>query len=207
MFTAQTLWLLAVFAGAGALLGLSFKRMILLRLFLLVSCAIAVAIAWSQGLLIIAALFALATVVNLIRLFEIHNTSRRIRHIRHYGYDTNHLARYMKPVRFAKGTRLFEKGDPADRLYLIRSGVIGVDNGARVEADGLLGEVGLFTTAGKRSMGATAMSDVEALTLSAEEVSRLCLHEPEFSYALSNILANRMTDNMRRMEQGGSQTR
>ena len=156
--------------------------------------------AWMSGYNIVATLCFMALFASLVRLLEIHNTSRRIRHIRHYGYNIADLRKYMKPMQVKANHRVFEKGDPADRLYLVNSGMIEVDNGARIEKNGLLGEVGLFTKSGKRSMGARALSDVHLGTLDADEVSRLCLNDPEFAYAITQIMARRMADNLERQE-------
>lgn len=189
-------------AGAFCLVGLLIRRVLPMRL-LLLAAGIAAAIAAWQSQSIVLALLAAATVLaNLFRIFEIHNTSRRIRHIRHYGYDVGDLRKYMKPVAFSAGETIFEKGDPADRLYLVDDGTVVIDNGAKVEKDGLLGEVGLFTRSATRSMGARAQSDVAMRMLDADEVSRLCLNDPEFAYALAQIMATRMSENLQKAQQG-----
>ncbi len=190
--------LLALAATLFTLIGVATTRMVMLRIFLLVACICAAILAWRLDQNLVSTGFFAAATINLLRIFEIQNTSRRIRHIRYYGYNTADLAKYMKPVSFAKGEQIFAKGDPADRLYLVRSGTVGIENGARVEKNGLLGEVGLFTRSGERSMGATALSEVTAGTLNAEEASKLCLNDPEFAYAITQIMAQRMTENMRR---------
>ncbi|MCB1385269.1 MAG: cyclic nucleotide-binding domain-containing protein [Nitratireductor sp.] len=191
--------LTSMIAAALALAGLALKRALAMRLLLLAAGLAAALAAWRAGSVVLALIVLAGVAANLFRIFGMQNTSRRIRHIRHYGYDVSDLARYMKPQRFTAGETIFERGDPADRLYLVTSGTVGIENGARVEKNGLLGEVGLFSKAGKRSMGATALSDVELRTLSGEEVSKLCLNEPEFAYALSQIMAARMTENMARV--------
>ena len=43
---------------------------------------------------------------------------------------------------------------------------------------------------------------VQLGTLDADEVGRLCLNDPEFAYAIAQIMARRMADNQRRYEEG-----
>ncbi|WP_075996467.1 Crp/Fnr family transcriptional regulator [Salaquimonas pukyongi] len=187
-------------AGVFAIGGLFARRALSMRLFLLGAGIAAALAAWFSQSMALAAIAGAAIAVNLFRIYEIHNTSRRIRHIRHYGYNVSDLRKYMRPASFSAGQTIFEKGDPADRLYLVDEGTVAIDNGAKVEKDGLLGEVGLFTRSASRSMGARALGDVKLRMLGAEEVSRLCLDDPEFAYALAQIMATRMSENLQQLD-------
>ena len=189
-------------AAAFAFAGLFMQRALPMRLFLLLASIAAASAAWFSQNLLLTALAIAAIVINLFRIFEIQNTSRRIRHIRHYGYDVADLRKYMKPVAFSAGETIFDKGEPADRLYLVDDGTVVIDNGAKIEKDGLLGEVGLFTRSATRSMGARAQTDVRMRMLDADDVSKLCLNDPEFAYALAQIMATRMSENLQKAQQG-----
>ncbi|MCO5132933.1 MAG: Crp/Fnr family transcriptional regulator [Phyllobacteriaceae bacterium] len=190
--------------AAAAALGLAgfTRNMLAIRLMIAAAALTGGITAWIAGQNLVVVLCLAAFVINAFRLAEIHNTSRRIRHIRHYGYNIADLRKYMKPMAVKANHMVFEKGDPADLLYLVDSGIIEVENGARVEKNGLLGETGLFTKSGTRSMGARALTDVQLGTLDADEVGRLCLNDPEFAYAIAQIMARRMADNQRRYEEG-----
>lgn len=189
-------------AGVFAFAGLFMQRALPMRLLLLLAGLAAASAAWFSQNLLLTALAIAAIVINLFRIFEIQNTSRRIRHIRHYGYDVADLRKYMKPVAFSAGETIFDKGEPADRLYLVDDGTVVIDNGAKIEKDGLLGEVGLFTRSATRSMGARAQTDVRMRMLDADDVSKLCLNDPEFAYALAQIMATRMSENLQKAQQG-----
>lgn len=189
-------------AAAFAFAGLFMQRALPMRLFLLLASIAAASAAWFSQNLLLTALAIAAIVINLFRIFEIQNTSRRIRHIRHYGYDVADLRKYMKPVAFSAEETIFDKGEPADRLYLVDDGTVVIDNGAKIEKDGLLGEVGLFTRSATRSMGARAQTDVRMRMLDADDVSKLCLNDPEFAYALAQIMATRMSENLQKAQQG-----
>ena len=189
-------------AAAFAFAGLFMQRALPMRLLLLLAGLAAASAAWFSQNLLLTALAIAAIVINLFRIFEIQNTSRRIRHIRHYGYDVADLRKYMKPVAFSAEETIFDKGEPADRLYLVDDGTVVIDNGAKIEKDGLLGEVGLFTRSATRSMGARAQTDVRMRMLDADDVSKLCLNDPEFAYALAQIMATRMSENLQKAQQG-----
>jgi CRP-like cAMP-binding protein len=108
----------------------------------------------------------------------------------------------MAEIELPAGQIIFSKCDPADRLFVPTEGVVEiVENGAKIQAGEILGEVGLFTGTGVRTMTARCMTDCKVRTMTAREVDNLYFKQPEFALALVKIMATRMTENVQKLEQ------
>lgn len=109
---------------------------------------------------------------------------------------------------FKAGESLFRKDDPADRLFVLVSGVVLIPEAdVKIEPGTLFGEFGLFTRSGVRTSSAVCQSDVEARSMSREEVDRLYFQNPEFGLALMSIITTRMAGNIERLEKEAGKNR
>lgn len=179
----------------------SVKTMLPLRLLGIASNLAFIIYGLMTGALPIWLLHAILLPLNLWRLFEIQNISRRIRRTRHYGYELEPILPLMNWEKFSAGETLFAKDDPADRLYVLVSGEVLIpEAGISIEPGTLFGEFGLFTKSGLRTSSAVCQSDVEARSMSREEVDRLYFQNPEFGLALMTIITTRMAGNIERLE-------
>lgn len=113
------------------------------------------------------------------------------------------LAAAMQPGLFVRGEVLFRQGDPADSLFVLSRGRLGVyderDGGARrllaaLEAPAYVGEMGLLTG---QPRGATivAETDVECLRLDKAGFDAILRARPEIVEELSQALARRLAEN------------
>ncbi len=112
------------------------------------------------------------------------------------------LLKNLKRVLYPAGTKIFQKGDPADCLYFVQNGQVAVQNktgfGERMQVIALLdpgapvGEKGLF---GGRVRGATltAVKDSELLVLSHESFETLANEQPFLVIKLLKWLLNRVS--------------
>jgi CRP-like cAMP-binding protein len=112
------------------------------------------------------------------------------------------LLKALESVSYAAGTRIFQKGDPADRLYFLQTGRVAVQNktgfGERMQVVALLdpgapvGEKGLL---GRRTRGATltAVKDSVLLALSQEAFEILVDEAPVLAIKLLKWLLNRVS--------------
>ncbi|MFE9609754.1 Crp/Fnr family transcriptional regulator [Streptomyces sp. NPDC006012] len=103
------------------------------------------------------------------------------------------LMRIAREVSFEAGTRLFEEGRRADRLWIVRTGTITLDlhvpgrRAALVESLGpgeLIGWSWHFAPY-VWHMGAEAASPVRAYEFDAEIVRRMCAEDAEFGRAVA----------------------
>lgn len=107
--------------------------------------------------------------------------------------------------RLARGETLFSAGDPADHLFIIRSGSVKVHVVSDRDTDLLLGILGpgaalgelTVIDGGPRSADATALAPTELLTLPAAEVRQMIADNPSALKSVAESLAmglRRLTD-------------
>ena len=104
---------------------------------------------WGQGVfdkvLPILVLHGALLPLNLWRLHEVRRSIHAVRGMQQAGPDADFLTPYMQPLRVAAGEVLFRLGEPADKVYVLRSGRLRIAEFDRTIAEGeLFGEVGVF---------------------------------------------------------------
>lgn len=100
-------------------------------------------------------------------------------------------------VALAPGAVLFEEGDPAELMYVIMEGEIGLSLHGKTIAHAVpgdvIGEMALVST-GARSATATAESDCQLIPIDVHSFKVLIQHTPEFALHIMSILADRLRD-------------
>lgn len=96
---------------------------------------------------------------------------------------------------FPAQTVIFSAGDPAEEMYVIVSGEVGLT--LRGETVGTEGEGGIFgemamINSATRSDTATALSEVRLARMDRERFRQLVNENPEFSFHVMSVLANRL---------------
>jgi CRP/FNR family transcriptional regulator, cyclic AMP receptor protein len=98
-------------------------------------------------------------------------------------------------VSYSAGDPVFVAGDPADCLYVVRSGSVRLHHGDRelelVPAGGIFGEMALVDGLG-RSASATADSDCELVALDERRFQYLIQETPYFAQAVMKVMAERL---------------
>ncbi|MFF7144157.1 MULTISPECIES: cyclic nucleotide-binding domain-containing protein [Streptomyces] len=102
-------------------------------------------------------------------------------------------------------TRLFEEGGPADRFWIVRTGVVALDiqipgrGRAVVETIGAGGLLGWSWLCPPRQwhLGAETRSPVVAWEFDADEVRRRCAADPGFGLALVTLVAETIGHRLR----------
>ena len=127
--------------------------------------------------------------LNVVRLREIE---RLIRTIDLAGGSEvfESLTPYMSSERHSKGEILFEKGDPADKLYLLEEGrVLFPELGKQLSNGASFGEVGLFAPEGVRSVSAICEDDCRLHVIAKEKVLELYYQNPRFGLFLIRLIS------------------
>ena len=110
------------------------------------------------------------------------------------------LIRELEPVRFPRGTTIFEEGDPGDRLYIITSGKVKLARHATDGRENLLtimgpsdmfGELSIFDP-GPRTSSAVCVTEVEAATMDSDLLQKWIDDYPSISQQLLRVLARRL---------------
>ncbi|HKW37634.1 MAG TPA: cyclic nucleotide-binding domain-containing protein, partial [Burkholderiales bacterium] len=94
----------------------------------------------------IVALHMLLLPLNAARLYQMRLLIRRVKRAARGTLSLDMLVPYMKVRRVPGGTRLFEKGDHSDEVFLVLSGRVRIEGkDAFVKTGQLVGEMGIFT--------------------------------------------------------------
>ena len=93
------------------------------------------------------------------------------------------------------GAVIFQEGDKADGLFIIKSGQVGIRLGnrslAELNANSIFGEMALIDDA-PRSATAVAVTDVELVAVSEKQFLFLVSQTPFFALKVMRVLARRL---------------
>jgi CRP/FNR family transcriptional regulator, cyclic AMP receptor protein len=133
--------------------------------------------------------------LNIVRLREIKTLIKTVNQAsRSDAFDS--LIPYMKSERHRKGETLFSKGDPADKLYLIREGNVRFPElGKQLSNGALFGEVGLFAPQGARSVSAVCESECRLHAIAKDKVLELYYQNPRFGFFLIRLISGMVQQN------------
>jgi CRP-like cAMP-binding protein len=110
--------------------------------------------------------------------------------------DLRQIAAYLHPMRYRGGEQIFRAGAPAEGLYLIEKGVVGVQalGGAAWQAGAgeTFGERALLTNQ-PHNTSAVAESDVDLWTMTKADFDMLMNRFPGLAISMSRILSQRLS--------------
>jgi hypothetical protein len=113
------------------------------------------------------------------------------------------LLPHMDPVALPKDHVLFHKGDPADAMYFVSKGRIGLKEfGVEIGKGSLFGEMGVFAVENVRTATAVCLEDCSLLRVSAEKMRELFYQNPEFGFFLVGVITRRLMEDMERASGG-----
>ena len=139
--------------------------------------------------------------INLYRLIEMVRLTRRVA-AASVKADLSGvwLKPYMRSVKLRAGSVLFNKGDRGDRLYLLAAGRIEL-----VEIDGsvgpgeIFGEIAFFAPDRRRRLTARCAEDCTVLSIDEGTVRQLYYQNPAFGLKLIELVAGRLSADVRRL--------
>jgi CRP/FNR family cyclic AMP-dependent transcriptional regulator len=103
------------------------------------------------------------------------------------------LMPYTYPKHFKAGDIVMKRGEYATAAFYIVSGEVEI-----VEIDetfgkgALLGEIGLFTPDGRRTMTVRCRTDVQVATIDYDQFKQLYFQNPQFGFRLLHLIVARM---------------
>jgi CRP/FNR family transcriptional regulator, cyclic AMP receptor protein len=146
---------------------------------------------------------ALLLPINLYRAREMMRLTRRVK-ASEKSSDLSGvwLRPYMKAKKLRKGTVLFRKGDLADRLYILVEGELELaDIGVMLEPGRIFGEIAFFAPDKRRTHTARCVSACTVLSVDEVTLKQLYFQNPAFGFHLIGLVAGRLTEDVRRIEQ------
>lgn len=95
--------------------------------------------------------------------------------------------------RFGTGETVFRKGDPADEMYYVESGVFLIPEvGVEIRRGGIVGELGLLSPGNTRTASLICLQAGRALRVSYSEVKQLYYQNPEFGFYFLKLTSERL---------------
>ena len=134
--------------------------------------------------------------LNGYRLIQMLRLIREMRDVAGGDNNLDPLLPFMKSERVPADTVLFRQDDAPDRMIVIKTGVIKLEEiGVECGAGDVLGEIAAFTPDNKRTCTAVTQTDCELYTLSNEAMVQLFYQNPRFGMFLTRVIVQRLLKN------------
>lgn len=195
-------WLAAIGGAALVIAGAFVRTMIPLRWLAVLS---------NLGFVIYGALlghmltFVVTTLLLLANLYRLREMMRLTRRVRRAVDERDHsgvwLRPYMQSQRLPAGSTLFHKGDAADKLYCLIDGRIELSEiGVALEPGKIFGEIAFFAPDRRRTQTARCVEDCTVMSIDESTLKQLYFQNPSFGFHLVELVAGRLTQDVRRLE-------
>ncbi|WP_380053942.1 cyclic nucleotide-binding domain-containing protein [Falsihalocynthiibacter sp. SS001] len=192
----QTVELIGFAASALVFLTFCMQTLLPLRMIAAASNILFIIYAVVAGLTPILVLHGLLFPVNIWRLLQQLKVRRRIASTFNHPPEVGILMPFMTLEKFEAGSKIFSKGDPADRLYVIIQGEVRVEGVEQTIKEGeIFGEIGLFSGEGLRTGTVSAVGQVEAAWINRPTVIKIFEDHPDFALALTMLISSRLVEN------------
>ena len=134
--------------------------------------------------------------LNTIRMFQMMRLVREIRESSGQDNSLEPLLPFMRREQSKAGTVLFRKDDRPDRMIVIHSGTVLLEElGTRCGEGDVLGEIGAFTPDNHRTCTAVCETDWVLHTLSNEAIVQLYYQNSRFGMFIVRIIVQRLLKN------------
>jgi CRP/FNR family transcriptional regulator, cyclic AMP receptor protein len=179
-----------------------FKRMIPLRAAAMGANVLGIMLGLATGNIPTITKHSINLPLNFTRLREMR---RLIASVKEASASNDLNMEWLKPFMHPENARetdyIFEKGDIADRAFLLIEGKVEiVEHGAMLETGAIFGEMALFTKAGKRTATAKCLTDVSLLSITYEQFEQIYFQNPEFGLYLVRMIVRRFEMNHKEAE-------
>jgi CRP/FNR family cyclic AMP-dependent transcriptional regulator len=187
--------------GASLLVFATFymRGMLTLRMIAIASNAAFIAYALRDGLMPVLLLHSALLPLNLVRLFELRRRAAELDRAANEEFSVQLLIPLMRRVEIPAAQGLFQAGEEADELFYIVRGTISLPEiGKEIGPGSFLGEMALFSKAGRRTATAIARTDCVAMVLTRKAALAALEAHPRLAIHLLRLITGRMLENAAR---------
>lgn len=185
------------------LLTFSMKTMIPLRIVGIMSNFFFIAYAYFMDAYPILILHIILLPLNIFRLQQIFSLLRRIEEASRTQSEPklDWIQSIAKNRELKAGEFLFQKGDVADRMYYVVSGVFRVGQlDIELDKGKIIGELGLLAPSHTRTQTVECTADGEVLEITYDRVKQLYFQSPKFGFYFLQLASQRLFENLERQE-------
>jgi CRP/FNR family transcriptional regulator, cyclic AMP receptor protein len=188
--------IVGVAAAAASLYAAHAKTIIPLRIAAVIANLLAMGYSLLHGTYPTFVLNALLLPLNAWRLHQMIDLVRGIDAAIASDMNVDWLVKHMRPRHYRAGDLMMERGEYATEAFYIVAGEVEVVEINESRGPGtLLGEIGLFTPNGRRTMTVRCKTDVEAAAIGYDQVKELYFQNPQFGFRLLHLIVARLQAN------------
>jgi CRP/FNR family cyclic AMP-dependent transcriptional regulator len=190
-------------ASALVLATFCMKTMIPLRAAAICSNVAFIVYGFYDSLYPVLILHAILLPLNIWRAVQMRLLIRKVEIASKGDLSTDWLKPFMKEQRYKAGETLFNRGDHAERVYMLLSGNVHIEQiDYTLHPGELFGEVGLFSADHQRTQTARALTDVNLLWIAEGELAQICYQNPGLAFYFLRLVTNRLIANASRAATG-----
>ena len=177
------------------------KSMLQLRALALASNVFFLAWGYLEWVWLTLAVNSVILPLNAWRILEIRSLTREIARATEDSPVTQWLLPHMHRRPFKAGEVLFRRGDAADRIIYLVSGALRMaEVGERVRPGELIGEIGLFSPARKRTQTIVCETDGELYEMTDEMMFQLYYQNPRLGFYFMRLVVARLLRDVQRLD-------
>jgi hypothetical protein len=195
-------WIEAAGYLASALVLATFcmKTMIPLRAVAICSNFAFIIYGFYDGVYPVLILHGILLPLNTWRAVEMLRLIKRVEVASKGDLSTDWLKPFMKEERLKAGEIIFNRGDHAERLYMVLSGDVHIEQiDFTLHPGDLFGEIGLFSADHQRTQTARALTDINLLWIGERELAQICYQDPGIAFYFLRLTTNRLIANASRV--------
>ncbi len=134
--------------------------------------------------------------MNFFRLIQMLKLVKQVRSASEDDMSFEFMIPHMHKETFEKNDIVFRRGDKAEKIYLLKSGILTVDElDIIIQPGELFGEMGVFASEQFRLATLRCGSEVELLSMTDTQIKQLYYQNPEFGFYLIQLLLKRFSQN------------
>jgi CRP/FNR family transcriptional regulator, cyclic AMP receptor protein len=151
------------------------------------------------------ALHAALLPINLWRVRQMIDLTRRVARVGGGTQLELWLRPYMRSQRRRAGDIIFSRGDTADRMYFLAEGEIELpDVGGHLRSGQMFGEIAFFAPDRRRTSSARCLTPCTLLSIDEDTFKQLVYQNPEFGFEVVQLIAGRLSEDVRRLQAQGA---
>ncbi|MCI5223983.1 MAG: cyclic nucleotide-binding domain-containing protein, partial [Candidatus Electrothrix sp. AR4] len=134
--------------------------------------------------------------MNLFRLIQMLKLIKKVRSASDEDMSFEFMIPHMYKEKLDKNDIVFRRGDKAEKIYILKSGVLSADElDIRIKPGEIFGEMGVFASEPIRSATMRCETEVELLSMTDKQIKQLYYQNPKFGFYLIQLLLKRFSQN------------
>ena len=132
--------------------------------------------------------------MNIFRLVQMIKLIKEVKRASEGDMSFEFMIPHMKKENYQKDDIIFHRGDKADKIYILKSGLLSVDElDVTIQPGEIFGEMGVFASEPIRLATLRCTTDAEILSMTDSQIRELYFQNPQFGFYLIQLLLKRFS--------------